>query len=61
MVAASAVVDGAVLNQNLVRVEAQCHGPNLCPYSPECVEDEFSEIGLPLYGVLGSSLSHLPL
>ena len=38
MVAASAVVDGAVLNQNLVRVEAQCHGPNLCPYSPECVE-----------------------
>jgi hypothetical protein len=27
----------------------------LLPYSPECVEGEFSEVGLPLYGVLGSS------
>jgi hypothetical protein len=26
-----------------------------CPYAPECVEDEFSEVELPLYGVLGSS------
>src|SRR5215203_5819788 len=24
------------------------------PYSPECVEGVFSEVGLPLYGVLGS-------
>jgi hypothetical protein len=24
-------------------------------YSPECVEEEFSEVELPLYGVLGSS------
>jgi hypothetical protein len=26
-----------------------------CLYSPECVEGEFSEVELPLYGVLGSS------
>jgi hypothetical protein len=25
------------------------------PYSAECVEGEFSEVELPLYGVLGSS------
>ena len=25
-----------------------------CPYSPECVEEEFYEVGLPIYGVLGS-------
>ena len=24
------------------------------PYSSKCVEGEFSEVGLPLYGVLGS-------
>src|SRR5215212_5088313 len=29
----------------------------LCPYSPECVEGVFSEVGLPLYGVLGSCTS----
>src|SRR5215218_5878582 len=28
-----------------------------CPYSPKCVEEEFCEVELPLYGVLGSSLS----
>src|SRR5919107_4169039 len=26
-------------------------------YSPECVEGEFSEVGLPIYGVLRSSAS----
>src|SRR5215211_617226 len=30
-------------------------GPQLA-YSPECVEVKFSEVGLPLYGVLRSSL-----
>src|SRR5215203_6089731 len=41
--------------------------PSLCPYSPECVEGKFSEVGLPLYGVLRSSpraavsLCHRPI
>jgi hypothetical protein len=30
-------------------------GPFSCPYSPKCVEGVFSEVELPLYGVLGSS------
>src|SRR5918994_385249 len=30
------------------------------PYSPECVEGEFSEVELPLYGVLRSSRSPDP-
>src|SRR5688572_17998755 len=30
-------------------------GPTSHPYSAECVEGEFSEVELPLYGVLGSS------
>jgi hypothetical protein len=30
-------------------------GPYFCLYSPECVEGRFSEVGLPLYGVLRSS------
>jgi hypothetical protein len=30
-------------------------GPYYCLYSPECVEGRFSEVGLPLYGVLRSS------
>ena len=25
----------------------------LSPYSAECVEEEFSEVGLPIYGFLG--------
>jgi hypothetical protein len=29
-------------------------GPPARPYAPECVELEFSEVELPLYGVLGS-------
>ena len=29
--------------------------PTFRPYSPECVEGEFSEFELPIYGVLGSS------
>jgi hypothetical protein len=29
----------------------------LCPYSPNCLEGEFSEVELPLYGVLGSHWS----
>src|SRR5829696_1813423 len=29
-------------------------------YSPECVEGKFSEVGLPLYGDLGSSFSPRP-
>jgi hypothetical protein len=29
-------------------------------YSPECVEDEFSEVGLPIYGFLRSSYSPGP-
>jgi hypothetical protein len=28
-------------------------------YSPECVEGEFSEVGLPLYGVLRASVNRL--
>ena len=35
-------------------------GPSLCPYSPECVEGEFSEVGLPFYGVLRNSRSPGP-
>jgi len=31
-------------------------GPPFCPYSPECVEEEFSEVELLIYGVLGSSV-----
>jgi hypothetical protein len=27
-------------------------GPSPCPYSPKCVEEGFSEVGLPFYGVL---------
>jgi hypothetical protein len=30
-------------------------GPSSTLYSPECVEDEFSEVELPLYDVLRSS------
>src|SRR5215212_5991034 len=30
-------------------------GTSLCLYSPECVEGEFSEVELPIYGVLRSS------
>jgi hypothetical protein len=26
-------------------------GPLTSPYSPECVEEEFSEVELPLYGI----------
>src|SRR5215217_4870177 len=33
----------------------RCPGPSICPYSPECVEGKFSEVELPLYGVLRSS------
>jgi hypothetical protein len=29
-------------------------GPRSCPCSPECVEGECSDVGLPLYGVLRS-------
>src|ERR671910_668583 len=29
-------------------------GPSSCLYSAECVEEAFSEVGLPLYRVLGS-------
>jgi hypothetical protein len=31
-------------------------GPSCCPYLPECVEGKFSEVELPLYGVLRSWL-----
>src|SRR5215218_932896 len=30
-------------------------GPLSCPYSPECVEEKFLEVELPLYGVLRRS------
>jgi hypothetical protein len=33
----------------------RCPGPSFCPYSPGCVEGKFSEVELPLYGVLRSS------
>ena len=32
-------------------------GPSSCSYSPECLEGEFCEVELPIYGVLRSSLA----
>src|SRR5215203_7475774 len=38
-----------------VLADAPRFGPTSCLYPPECVEVEFSEVELPLYGVLRSS------
>ena len=50
----------AILPSNTLRhygryIRSSSLGPSFCPYSPECVEGVFSEVGLPLYGVLRSS------
>ena len=34
--------------------------PSLLPFSPECLVGKFSEVGLPLYGVLRSSSLGVP-